>query len=127
MKKPFRPAALMPFLLLSGMMLFTLHCAENPLEPEVRKDNEIWITAEGYVPETLTVAAGTTVVWVNKDNKVQCVESVKSDGPDPEPDEKFPSSPILEPAETYSHKFTTAGTYYYSCSITRLQGKVIVQ
>ncbi len=124
MKKPFRPAALMPFLLLLGMMLFTLHCAENPLEPEVRKDNEIWITAEGYVPATLTVAAGTTVVWVNKDNKVQCVESVTSTG---DPANIFPASPTLEPAETYSHKFTTAGTYYYSCSITRLQGKVIVQ
>ncbi len=123
MKSPVRLRTLLPALLMIFMVLFTFHCAENPLEPEVRQDNEVWITAEGFVPTTLTVAVGTTVVWINKDDKVQCVES----GTLQKPDTRFPASPTLEPGERYSHKFTTAGTYNYSCSITNKQGKIIVQ
>lgn len=59
-----------------------------------------------FVPPTLTVKVGTTVTWTNKDEEPHTVVGGGM------------KSPVLGNAgSTYSHTFTTAGTFAYNCSI----------
>ena len=95
---------------------------ENPLAPDVRGDNEVWITANGFQPTTLTVSAGTTVSWINKDNVNHAVNS----GLPNNPKNEVPQSPTIRPNGTYSYKFSNAGSYNYYCPITSATGKIVV-
>jgi plastocyanin len=71
----------------------------------------------GFSPATITVTAGSTVVWTN-DDSVQ--HDVTFDGGDI-------ASNTLNHNDTFSHTFPTAGTYHYICSIHPfMHGTVIV-
>ena len=56
----------------------------------------------GFVPKTITVKTGSEVTWVNRDNKVHSVAS-----------DAF-NSPVLQPNEQYTRRFTTVGSFNYS-------------
>jgi plastocyanin len=60
-----------------------------------------------FSPATLTVTAGTTVTWTNRDTDAHTVTT--------------PSGPLHSPAmptgATFSYTFTRAGTYHYLCTI----------
>ena len=60
-----------------------------------------------FVPATLTVAAGSTVTWTNRDEEPHTV--VANDG-------SF-HSPGMGSQATFSDRFATAGTFDYICSI----------
>jgi plastocyanin len=60
-----------------------------------------------FAPATLTVAAGATVTWTNRDEEPHTV--VANDG-------SF-HSPGMGSQATYSHTFPTAGKFDYVCSI----------
>lgn len=71
-----------------------------------------------FGPVTLTVAAGTTVKWTNRDDIPHTV--VSSDG--------IFKSHALDTDESFSYKFDKAGTYPYFCSLhPKMTGKVVVQ
>ncbi len=66
----------------------------------------------------LTVSAGTTVTWVNRDDVPHKIVST---------DKKF-SSPVLDTDGRFSYTFAAPGTYEYFCSIhPTMVGKVIVK
>jgi plastocyanin len=69
--------------------------------------NAVSIDNFAFVPATLTVAAGSTVTWTNRDEEPHTV--VANDG-------SF-HSPGMGSQATYSHTFPTAGTFDYVCSI----------
>ena len=69
--------------------------------------NEVWIQGMAFSPATITVTAGTTITWTNKDAVAHTVTSTTS----------LFSSPSIGPNGTYSHLFSTAGTYNYFCTI----------
>jgi amicyanin len=70
-----------------------------------------------FSPATVTVKAGSTVVWTNADS-IQ--HDITFDG-------GSISSSVLNHNDTFSHTFTTAGTYHYICSIHPfMHGTVIV-
>jgi plastocyanin len=69
--------------------------------------NAVSIDNFAFVPVTLTVAAGGTVTWTNRDEEPHTV--VANDG-------SF-HSPGMGSQATYSHTFPTAGTFDYVCSI----------
>ncbi|BBZ10380.1 cupredoxin domain-containing protein [Mycobacterium branderi] len=70
-----------------------------------------------FVPPTLTVAAGSTVTWTNRDEEPHTVAA--SDG-------SF-RSPGMGSQATYTHTFSTAGTFDYICSIHPfMHGTVVV-
>jgi len=70
------------------------------------------------VPATLTVPAGTTVVWTNHDDVEHTVTAS---------DNAFTSTAIQTDGQ-YSYTFTTPGTYSYFCAIHPfMTAKVIVQ
>lgn len=77
----------------------------------------------GFVPASITVKVGTTVVWTNKTSAPHTVTS--DDG------KTFDSginTPIAANGGTFSFTFTKAGTYTYHCQIHPfMTATVIVQ
>ena len=81
---------------------------------------EVKIDNFSFSPVTLTVAAGTTVTWINRDDIPHTV--VSSDDP------RVFKSKALDTDDGFSFTFTKAGTYSYFCSIhPKMTGKVVVQ
>ena len=71
-----------------------------------------------FNPATLTVAAGSTVVWTNQDDVPHTVTS----------DENVFGSPALDSGEKFEFTFTKAGTFSYYCKVhPHMTGKVVVQ
>ena len=72
-----------------------------------------------FGPQTLTVKAGTTVTWTNKDDIPHGVASSNN---------AFTKSRALDTDDSYSFTFTTPGTYQYFCYIhPHMVGTVVVQ
>lgn len=79
--------------------------------------NQVNIDGFAFVPATLTVSAGTTVTWTNSDEEPHTVAA--SDG-------SF-HSPGMGTGATFTHTFSTAGTFDYVCSIhPMMHGTVMV-
>jgi plastocyanin len=69
-----------------------------------------------YSPVEVTIAAGTTVVWTNKDGAKHNVIA----------DDKSFESPTMEKGATYSRKFDTPGTIGYFCSFHGSAGQGMI-
>lgn len=69
--------------------------------------NEVWIQGMAFDPPTITVNAGTTITWTNKDATVHTVTS----------DTGLFNSGNIATNGTFSYMFATAGSYPYHCSI----------
>jgi plastocyanin len=88
--------------------------ADAPAAPVAK----VMIANMSFSPSTLTVTAGTTVTWVNRDGDAHSVES-RGKG--------FTSSPLLNTGDKYSYTFTTPGTYAYYCAVhASMTGKIVV-
>jgi plastocyanin len=71
-----------------------------------------------FSPNPITVAAGTTIRWTNRDDIPHNVVS----------DDKSFKSKVLDTDETFAYTFAKPGTYTYFCSIhPKMTGKVVVQ
>jgi plastocyanin len=71
-----------------------------------------------FAPTALTVKAGSTVTWTNKDQEPHTVVSV---------DGLFRSA-ALDTNDSFSFKFDRTGTYRYACSIhPQMIGTIVVQ
>lgn len=84
------------------------------------QNNRLSVSIAGmsFQQASVTVSVGTTVEWSNKDSVAHTVTAK---------DKSF-SSGKMSPGSTYSHTFTKAGTYSYSCTIhPSMKGTVIVQ
>ena len=72
-----------------------------------------------FGPQTLTVKAGTTVTWTNKDDIPHGIASA---------DNAFTKSRALDTDDSYSFTFTTPGTYQYFCYIhPHMVGTIVVE
>ena len=81
---------------------------------------EVKIDNFSFGPVLLTVSAGTTVTWTNRDDIPHTV--VSSDDP------KAFKSKVLDTDESFSFTFSKPGAYPYFCSIhPKMTGKVVVQ
>ncbi|HYL32670.1 MAG TPA: cupredoxin family copper-binding protein [Stellaceae bacterium] len=82
--------------------------------------NQVLINNFAFGPATLTVKAGTTVTWINKDGDAHTVTAA---GAKP----LFGSQP-LDTGDTFSFTFEKPGTYAYFCKIhPTMKGSVIVR
>ena len=75
--------------------------AEQAASPNVKIDNF------SFGPATLTVSAGTTVTWTNRDDTPHTVAAK---------DRTFKSK-VMDTDESYSFTFSTPGEYAYFCSL----------
>ena len=81
---------------------------------------EVKIDNFSFSPATITVAAGTTVRWTNRDDIPHTVVSTD--------DAKTFKSKVLDTDEKFSFTFSKAGTYTYFCSLhPKMKGTVVVQ
>src|SRR5712691_2502596 len=75
------------------------------------------ITHSGFVPKAATIAVGDTVSWVNNDTVDHQVVSQAG---------AF-SSPVLKPAQSFSHTFASAGKFPYGDAFVKsFKGTVTV-
>ena len=95
-----------------GARNFTASAQQKAETAEVKIENF------SFGPTELTVPAGTTVTWINRDDIPHTVVST----------DKVFKSKVLDTDEKFSFTFSKAGTYPYFCSIhPKMTGKVIVQ
>ncbi|OSC23798.1 amidase [Mycobacterium vulneris] len=81
------------------------------------RGDQVSIDGFAFAPVTLTVPVGTTVTWTNRDEEPHTVAA--SDG-------SF-HSPGMGTGATFTHTFSTAGTFDYVCSIhPMMRGTVVV-
>jgi plastocyanin len=81
---------------------------------------QVTIDNFSFGPAALTVKAGTTVTWTNRDDIPHTVVSTD--------DLKTFKSKVLDTDETFSFTFGKAGAYPYFCSIhPKMTATVIVQ
>ena len=79
---------------------------------------EVSIDNFSFGPTELTVMAGDTVTWTNRDDIPHTVVST----------DKVFKSKVLDTGEKFSFTFTTPGTYPYFCSIhPKMTGRVVVR
>ncbi len=69
---------------------------------------EVSIQGSSFSPSSLTIAAGDTVLWTNRDGIGHTVTSNTGTELD---------SPLLSNGETYQHIFNTNGTFGYHCTV----------
>jgi plastocyanin len=86
--------------------------------------DEVWMQNTAFNPSTITVDAGTTITWTNKDNMTHTATS----GTPGNPDGIFNSGNMGQNA-TFSFTFNTAGTYSYYCMphSSTMHGTVVAQ
>jgi plastocyanin len=81
--------------------------------------NGISIDNFTFNPPTVTVKAGTTVTWTNKDDIPHGIASANN---------AFTRSKALDTDDGFSFTFTTPGTYQYFCYIhPHMTGTIVVQ
>lgn len=79
--------------------------------------NEVLIQNMAFSPGTITVSANTTITWTNKDAVNHTVTSTTG----------LFDSGTMSTNGTYSHLFTTTGTFPYICTVhPSMTAKVIV-
>ena len=84
--------------------------------PSPTTKNLILIQSFAFNPSVLTIKAGETVVWQNKDSAVHTVAS-----------DSF-TSPSIAKDETFKQTFNAKGTYNYICGVhASVKGQIIVE
>ena len=113
-------------ILIMGLALLLTACSSNPTNSSGNNGggvgggsgNTVSISGFKYAPGSLTVKAGTTVIWTNKDASTHTVTSDNG---------AFTSSGNLATNDTYSFIFTTAGSFPYHCAIhPSMKGTIVV-
>ena len=106
-------------LLLSYLWVLLL-CAAGPSVDAAVSEASTVVMAKDFMfaPTSMTVAAGSTVTWTNKDDEPHTVVSA----------EGLFRSAALDTDESFSFRFEKPGTYRYSCSIhPRMVGTIVVR
>ena len=120
MKKSVSIASLAAILMLGAAGLGVGQKSSIAVAQDKASSVEVKIDNFSFGPASLTVAAGTTVTWTNRDGFPHTVVSTD--------DAKTFKSKVLDTDEKFSFTFTQAGTFPYFCSIhPKMTGKVVVQ
>ncbi len=90
------------------------------IAPSVAQQNVVPVTIDNFVfePGRLTVKAGTTVTWTNRDDIPHTVAAK----------ERLFKSKVMDTDESYSFTFSTPGEYTYFCSLhPHMTGTIVVE
>ena len=88
--------------------------------PNDKPTSEVAVKIDNFSfsPATITVSAGTTVRWTNRDDIPHTVVS----------EDKTFKSKVLDTDDQFTYTFTKPGTYDYFCSIhPKMTAKVVAQ
>jgi len=106
----------MQVLLLAAMAVVVSHATAA----ETAAEGSAIVMARDFMfaPTSLTVAAGSTVTWTNRDDEPHSVVSASG----------LFRSGALDTNESFSFRFDKPGTYRYTCSIhPRMVGTIVVR
>jgi nitrite reductase (NO-forming) len=86
---------------------------------------------KAFAPNPINAKVGDTITWTNKDTTFHTVTSGTGTS-DTAKGKEFDSSPglktFIQPSQSFSHKFMTAGEFAYFCQIhPTMVGKVVVK
>lgn len=91
----------------------------SPMSSGTPPANEVWMQNTAFTPSSITVSVNTTITWRNKDSMAHTVTSNSG---------SELNSGNISGGGTFTHQFTTAGTYPYHCTIhSGMTGTVVVQ
>ena len=99
---------------LTGLLVASGAPAAPPAAPQVK------VTIENYhfVPATLEIAAGTSIIWTNKDDDAHTVMDASG---------AFRSD-ALDEGQSYTYTFAKPGTYRIGCSMhPQMMETIVVQ
>jgi plastocyanin len=99
--------------LLAIILTISGSCSKNSAVPGI---NEVFIQGMAFSSSTITVTSGTTITWTNKDGVAHTVTSTTG---------LFDSGSISTNG-TYSHLFSTVGTFPYKCTIHPLMTASVI-
>ncbi len=99
------------------------------LGPARGADYDVGMTAQAFRPAEITVAAGDTVVWRNTSTRAHSVTAYEESIPEPAAyfatggfdteaaarEAWDDNAGVITNAESYEHRFETAGVYPYFC------------
>ena len=122
---PHRPMRLVAAIAAPAALALLLAAATRPA-PAARAQSTIVIAMAGnqFAPETITVAAGSVVTWVNNEdpNTLDNIHDVIAS------DYASFLSDYIAPGGAFSQEFDTPGTYTYLCDLhTNMQGTIVVE
>jgi plastocyanin len=101
------------FAFLFGILSISNSCKKTSDTQGTPGTHEVFIQGMAFSPGTITVTANTTVTWTNKDAVAHTVTSntgLFDSG-------SISSSGTYGGGGTYSHMFSTVGTFPYHCTI----------
>ena len=106
---------------LSGTMAMSESAMHQPTKTTARTrvlgPNQVGIDNFTFSPPRLTVRAGTEVEWINYDDVPHVIADTRGGY----------ASKALDTSQRFTHRFTTAGTFDYFCSIhPTMTGSVVV-
>jgi amicyanin len=90
------------------------------IAPSVAQNTVVPVTIDNFVfePARLTIKAGTTVTWTNRDDIPHTVASK----------DRLFKSKVMDTEESYSFTFSTPGEYAYFCSLhPHMTGTIVVE
>jgi plastocyanin len=106
------------FLMKTTLLVFVALLAATTAPSAFAATRTVDITRTGFTPDRLTIEAGDTVTWTNKDSTPH---SVVADGG------AFTSSPVLQPNQAYSFRFLRSGTFSYRDGSSNARGRITVR
>jgi plastocyanin len=103
----------------AGLVLLTLSLTAGAANAGAPESATVVLARDFmFAPVSLTVQAGSTVTWTNKDEEPHTVVS----------DTGLFRSGAMDTNESFSYRFEKPGTYHYLCSIhPRMSGTIIVR
>lgn len=97
----------------------TPELSDTPDIPNTQANLQTTIRGFAFTNKTIKIKAGTTIIWTNEDTVGHTVTSDSG---------TELNSKLLAKGESYSHTFTTVGTYNYHCAPhPSMKGTVIVE
>jgi plastocyanin len=100
------------------ILLLITGCAAAPVATTQPAAVEIKIDNFTFSPDTVTIAPGTKVTWINHDDVPHTATSTT----------KAFASPALDTDDKFSFTFTKAGEFPYYCAVhPHMTGKIIVK
>jgi plastocyanin len=101
-----------------GVVMLSMLTACGPTSAAQPEPEQIVVKDFMFQPMALTVKAGATVTWSNKDDEPHTVKS----------DTGLFRSGAIDTNESFRFKFDKPGTYHFTCSIhPRMTGTIVVQ
>ena len=104
------------------LLILLVSCTEQTTEVPQDLEGNIYnveISNFAFLPDTLTINQGDTVIWINSDSAAHTETSDSGS--------ELDSAEIAQD-QTYSHVFNSPGTYSYYCTLhPRMKASIRVQ